>query len=40
MSSLKDHCKETKRLLRKVPKANISKWLLEEGYYPEQVPSS
>lgn len=36
MSLLKEHYLETKRLLKKVPKANISKWLLEQGYYPEQ----
>ena len=36
MSLPKKHNTETKRLLKKVPKAKISKWLLEEGYYPEQ----
>lgn len=36
MSLPKKHNAETKRLLKKVPKAKISKWLLEEGYYPEQ----
>ncbi|HEY1194787.1 RNA-directed DNA polymerase [Flavobacterium sp.] len=30
------HTVETKRLLKKVSKAKIAKWLLEEGYYPEQ----
>lgn len=30
------HFKETKRLLKKVDKDIISKWLLEQGYYPEQ----
>ena len=36
MSLPKKHNAETKGLLKKVPKAKISKWLLEEGYYPEQ----
>ncbi|MEC7771807.1 MAG: RNA-directed DNA polymerase [Bacteroidota bacterium] len=36
MSLPKKHKAETKRLLKKVPKAKIAKWLLEEGYYPEQ----
>lgn len=30
------HFKETKRLLKLIDKDLISKWLLEEGYYPEQ----
>ncbi len=30
------HFKETLRLINKVDKDLISKWLLEEGYYPEQ----
>jgi len=36
MSLPKKHNAETKRLLKKVPKEDIAKWLLEEGYYPEQ----
>ena len=36
MSLPKEHTKETKRLLKKVPTNIIGKWLLEEGYYPEQ----
>jgi len=32
----KEHTAETKRLLKKVSKEKIAKWLLEEGYYPEQ----
>ncbi|UOE51321.1 RNA-directed DNA polymerase [Mucilaginibacter sp. SMC90] len=32
----KQHVAETKKLLKKIPKAAIAKWLLEEGYYPEQ----
>jgi hypothetical protein len=32
----KEHTAETKRLLKKVSKDKIAKWLLEEGYYPEQ----
>jgi len=36
MSLPKAHSKETKRLLKSVSKDLIAKWLLEEGYYPEQ----
>lgn len=36
MSLPKEHSKETKRLLKSVSKVIIAKWLLEEGYYPEQ----
>ena len=36
MSIPEKHFKETKRLLKKVDKDTISKWLLEQGYYPEQ----
>lgn len=36
MSLPKEHTVETKRLLKKVSKEKIAKWLLEEGYYPEQ----
>lgn len=36
MSLPKEHTAETKRLLKKVSKEKIAKWLLEEGYYPEQ----
>lgn len=36
MSLPKEHNKETKRLLKSVSKDIIAKWLLEEGYYPEQ----
>lgn len=36
MSLPKKHNAETNRLLKKVPKTKISKWLLEEGFYPEQ----
>lgn len=36
MTLPKEHITETKRLIKKVPKATIAKWLLEEGYYPEQ----
>jgi hypothetical protein len=30
------HNNETEDLLKKIPKSEISKWLLEQGYYPEQ----
>lgn len=30
------HLSDTKTLIKKVPKEIIAKWLLEEGYYPEQ----
>ena len=30
------HFKETKRLLNLIKKNIISKWILEQGYYPEQ----
>jgi len=30
------HFKETKRLLAKVNVSQISKWLLEQGYFAEQ----
>jgi hypothetical protein len=36
VSLTKEHTAETKRLLKKVSKDKIAKWLLEEGYYPEQ----
>ena len=36
MSLPKEHSKETKRLLKSVSTDIIAKWLLEEGYYPEQ----
>lgn len=36
MSLPKEHTAETKRLLKKVSKDKIAKWLLEEGFYPEQ----
>lgn len=36
MSLPRKHSIETKRLLKKVPKDTIAKWLLEEGYFPEQ----
>ena len=36
MTLPKKHISETKRLIKKVPKNIIAKWLLEEGYYPEQ----
>ena len=36
MSLPKEHTAENKRLLKKVSKDKIAKWLLEEGYYPEQ----
>lgn len=36
MNSPKKHFKETERLLRKIKVSKISRWLLEEGYYPEQ----
>jgi Reverse transcriptase (RNA-dependent DNA polymerase). len=36
MTLPKKHIIETKRLLRKVSKDIIAKWLLEEGYFPEQ----
>jgi len=36
MSLPKRHNAETKRLLKKIPVNEIAKWLLEEGYYPEQ----
>ena len=30
------HFLETKKLLKKVPTKKVAKWLLEEGYFPEQ----
>jgi len=30
------HTRETKKLVKSVPKNIIAKWLLEEGFYPEQ----
>lgn len=36
MSFPKKHFRETKRLTKLVPTSKIAKWLLEEGYYPEQ----
>lgn len=36
MTLPKKHILETKKLLKKVPKDIIAKWLLEEGYFPEQ----
>src|SRR5665647_566177 len=36
MTLPKKHSTETKRLLKRVSKDNIAKWLLEEGFYPEQ----
>ncbi len=30
------HINDTKKLIEKTPKAVVAKWLLEEGYYPEQ----
>ena len=36
MTLPKQHTQETKRLIKKVPKNIIAKWLLQEGYYPEQ----
>jgi|SRR6185437_7733325 len=36
MTLPKQHSLETKNLLKKVLKDIIAKWLLEEGYYPEQ----
>ena len=30
------HSLETKRLVKRIPKNAVAKWLLEEGYYPEQ----
>lgn len=30
------HNAKTKKLIGKIPTKNISRWLLEEGYYPEQ----
>ncbi|MES2679698.1 MAG: RNA-directed DNA polymerase [Bacteroidota bacterium] len=36
MTLPKEHINETKRIIGKVPKNIIAKWLLEEGYYPEQ----
>ncbi|MBN1968198.1 MAG: RNA-directed DNA polymerase [Candidatus Delongbacteria bacterium] len=36
MTLPRKHNIETKRLLRKVPKDIVAKWLLEEGYFPEQ----
>lgn len=36
MSLPKEHYRETKRLLTSVSNEIITKWLLEEGYYPEQ----
>jgi hypothetical protein len=36
MTLPRKHNIETKRLLRNVPKDLIAKWLLEEGYFPEQ----
>lgn len=36
VSLLKKHFLETKETLKKVDKHTIAKWLLNEGYYPEQ----
>lgn len=36
MTLPRKHSIETKRLLKKVPTDTIAKWLLEEGYFPEQ----
>ncbi len=36
MTLPKDHTLKTKKLIKMVPKSTIAKWLLEEGYYPEQ----
>lgn len=36
MTNPKKHFKETEKLLRKIDVSKISKWLLEQGYYPEQ----
>ncbi len=36
MTLPKQHTLETKRLVKKIPKGIVAKWLLEEGYYPEQ----
>lgn len=36
MSLPKEHNKLTKRLLKEVPTDIIAKWLLEEGFFPEQ----
>lgn len=36
MTLPKQHTQETKRLVKRIPKDIIAKWLLEEGYYPEQ----
>ncbi|WP_425422265.1 RNA-directed DNA polymerase [Phaeodactylibacter xiamenensis] len=36
MSLPEKHFKETKSLLDKIPSNTIAKWLLKEGYYPEQ----
>jgi len=36
MTLPKQHSTETKKLVKKVPKDIIAKWLLKEGYYPEQ----
>ncbi len=30
------HIRETKLLVKKIRKDKIAKWLLEQGYYPEQ----
>ncbi|AEA42456.1 RNA-directed DNA polymerase [Fluviicola taffensis] len=36
MSLPEKHNADTKKLLKSVPKSTIAKWLLEQGYYPEQ----
>ncbi len=36
MTLSEKHCKETKRLVKKIGVKKIAKWFLEEGYYPEQ----
>lgn len=36
MSLPKKHNSKTRKLLKKISKKKIAKWLLEEGYYPEQ----
>jgi hypothetical protein len=36
MSQIENHWKKTKELIEKIDSKKIAKWLLEQGFYPEQ----
>ena len=36
MSQIKKHCEKTKELIENVDSKKVAKWLLEQGFYPEQ----